>query len=956
MALWEEQLMPERDPYERTTEHRTIPPPAEASDVSAAMPVGTVVQASASGGQYDVSALHASGGLGEVYRAIDAELNREVALKCIQDRHAHNEQSRRRFLIEAEITARLEHPGVVPVYGKAVDNNGKPCYAMRFIEGESLSDAIHRFHGRSTTDTEERRGSERPSTPSADDFSTVEFRNLLQRFISVCNTVAYAHSRGVIHRDLKPQNVMLGKYSETLVVDWGLAKPIDSPPAPLPVQGGMLDETTVAPTGSGDGSETELGQAIGTPQFMSPEQAAGRWDVIGPPSDIYSLGATLYVLLTGQMPFREPNLSLLLFAVQEGEFASPRRRLASVPPALNAICLKAMSRKPEDRYQSALDLAADVESYLADEPLSVYREPFTARLRRWARKHRTLVATAAGIVSVAVLSLTISTVLLNSKNSQLERAYAAEQEARGQAEDREAETAAVLDFVQNKILAAARPEGQDGGLGRDVKLADAIWQSLPFVETSFKDQPLIEARLRMTLGDSFDYLGDPHAAIEQCRRARELFERYRGPDHPDTLQSMNNLASFYAKAGRSNEALALREETLRLRKAQLGPDHPDTLQSMSNLAVSYEDVGRNDEALALREKTLQLMKARLGPDHPSTLQAMNNLASSYAVAGRTEEALKLTEETYRLLRDKFGPDHPITLRSKNNVAICYTAAGHPEEAIAINEEILEIMETKLGPDHPSTLFCMNSLAVAYQEAGRIEDALALHEKNFRLLKAKLGPDHPDTLISMNNLSMSYATAGRVEEALALREETFRLMKARRGPDHPDTLSSMHHLAVSYASVGRIEEAVKLREETLRLQKSRLGPDHPDTLLNMNSLADLYMRLNRTPEALGLLQTALELWQRRADAQPGVPLELCFLAWTYGQIGQAKEEQQDYAAAREAYIKCVVTFVRLNQAGELRHAHFVGRFHRYRERLAFCQLVGAFQQDLAWPLLWGHLGF
>src|SRR5262245_45481251 len=225
------------------------------------------------GERYQVVRLHAQGGLGEVHLAEDAELHRPVALKTIQDEHAADPAARRRFLREAEVAARLQHPGIVPVYGLTVDAAGRPAYAMRFIEGEPLSEAVRRFHAAGAR------------------FDSSAFRQLLQHFVAVCNAVAYAHSRGVVHRDLKPANVMLGRFGETLVVDWGVARTIDRTEAAK-----AAGEATVRPTVDVAGDRTQMGAAVGTAAYMSPEQAAGRWDVLGPASDVYGLGAVLYCL------------------------------------------------------------------------------------------------------------------------------------------------------------------------------------------------------------------------------------------------------------------------------------------------------------------------------------------------------------------------------------------------------------------------------------------------------------------------------------------------------------------------------------------------------------------------------------------------------------------------------------------------------------------------------------
>jgi WD40 repeat protein len=346
--------------------------------------------------RFELLRQHAWGGLGEVYVAHDRELNREVALKRLQERHAGSADSRIRFLIEAEITGGLEHPGIVPVYGMGMSDDGRPFYAMRFIRGETLRAAIERFH---------------QSDPASQSQWRIGLRHLLGRFIAVCNAVEYAHSRGVVHRDLKPGNIMLGKYGETLVVDWGLAKAAgfrsDVPRG---------EEQCLVPATTGVSSETLPGSAIGTPGYMSPEQSKGKIEEIGPASDIYTLGATLYLLLTGKEPFESSNIAELLTRVQSGDFVPPRQCNRSVPAPLEAICLKAMSLLPKDRYPTCAALGKDIEHWLDDEPVAAFAEPLSARLYRWIRTHRILAARTVGLAAGLVAGLIVTTILLSRAN------------------------------------------------------------------------------------------------------------------------------------------------------------------------------------------------------------------------------------------------------------------------------------------------------------------------------------------------------------------------------------------------------------------------------------------------------------------------------------------------------------------------------------------------------------
>lgn len=341
--------------------------------------------------RYRVLKPFAKGGLGEVSVAEDIELRRKVALKEIQSRYADDPECRTRFILEAEVTGGLEHPSIVPVYGFGLREDGRPYYAMRFIRGESLREAVDRFH--QLTDVS--------GKPRSADFHGVSFRKLLAHFVDVCNAIEYAHSRGVLHRDIKPSNVMLGKYGETLVVDWGLAKLSDETATPR-----VGIETTVFNLSGSGSAKTQAGTMLGTPAFMSPEQAAGKIDELTSASDVYSLGATLYYLLTGKPPFDSENLAEMLPKVRAGDFARPRNVRESIPKPLEAICLRAMARECRDRYQSSQSLANDVECYLADEPTEAYREPLPVKSMRWIKRHRTIASSAAvALLCVAIASL-----------------------------------------------------------------------------------------------------------------------------------------------------------------------------------------------------------------------------------------------------------------------------------------------------------------------------------------------------------------------------------------------------------------------------------------------------------------------------------------------------------------------------------------------------------------------
>jgi serine/threonine protein kinase len=380
-----------------------------------------------SSARYNNLQFHAAGGLGEVFRANDESLRREVAIKLIQERHFHNPDYLALFDLEAEITSRLDHPGVVPVYGIGRSPDKRPFYTMRYIEGAPLREAIEKYHAAGAAPR--------------------ELHRLLNHLVAVCNTVAYAHNRGIVHCDIKPENIMLGKYAETLLVDWGLATTVERD-----ARAKASGEKTMR-IASGSGSGKSSGSAAGTVGYMSPEQHPGFRQTISPASDIYSLGATLYCILTNQAPLQGAEDTLLLDKLRWGQFAPPSTVNPKIPRALEAICLKAMSTHQAERYSTALDMAADLEAWLADEPVSVYRETLTERMLRWGRRNRNWVISGMVATAIVVLVASGSAVKLGDTAAKEKHARIDAEQARREAEDARARAVVAQ---QNGMRLAAR--------------------------------------------------------------------------------------------------------------------------------------------------------------------------------------------------------------------------------------------------------------------------------------------------------------------------------------------------------------------------------------------------------------------------------------------------------------------------------------------------------------------
>ena len=879
---------------------------------------------------------HAKGGLGIVHVALDGELNRHVALKEIQAHHADHPESRARFVVEAEITGGLEHPGIVPVYSLGHDPTGRPFYAMRFIEGDSLKEAIDRFHD--------------PAADRDPGRRHLELQKLLRRFLDVCQAIAYAHSKGVLHRDLKPGNIMVGKYGETLVVDWGLAKMMGTPET--------SGETALRPSASGSGTgETLPGSAVGTPAYMSPEQAEGRLDLLGPASDVYSLGATFHALLTGRSPVDGPDVATVLERVRRGEVSPPRQVDPAVPPPLDAICRKAMALKPEDRYSTPHALAGDVEAWLADEPVAAWPDPWAVRARRWVRHHQKLVVGAstaalvalislaglAAVISVANRNLNLANdqirdqvVEIARQNTELERTNqnltaanttitgqknrlqainadlaAANDTIKGQNTRLEAINAELADANatiqgqnaelertnQNLTAANATIQGQNAELERtnaDLEVArdeaarerDQAKAVTDFLVSSFRKSDPSEDGREVTIAEVLD------------RAAEELDDSNIAAI--TRAEILNAIGGTYSGLGLVTEAVELNEKALEIRLLVLGADDLDTLSSQNNLAAAYLAAGRLKEALPLFEATLEARQAQLGKDHPETIISQDNLALAYESAGRVSEALPLYERNLEALRANLGADHPDTLTTQNNLALAYESAGHLAEALPLLERTLEARRAQLGADHPDTLSSQNSLAFAYGAAGRVEEALPLYKRTLEAMRAKLGVDHPETLNVQNNLATAYKSAGDLAEALPMLERTLEARRVQLGADHPDTLTSQNNLAFAYKKAGRVEEALPLYERTLEAMRTQLGANHPDTLTTQNNLALAYESAGDLAEALPMLERTLEA--RRAQLgvdHPDTLTSQANLATAYEAADRVEEALPLYERTLEA---------------------------------------------------------
>ncbi len=603
--------------------------------------------------------------------------------------------------------------------------------------------------------------------------------------MAVCNTLAYAHSRGVIHRDIKPANIMLGRYGETLVVDWGMAKTV--------IEEGKNTnpsvQSVVMPP-SADSVLSQAGATMGTPAYMSPEQAAGRLDLLGPASDIYSLGATLYTILTGHRPIEGNNVKEVLRKVECGEWTPARQVKADVPPGLEAICSKAMARKPEDRYATALELAADVEHWLADEPVSVYRDPLAIRVTRWARKHRTAVAIGAAVLQTVVVVLAVSVFLIARSRSQIERERVEVERERRRAE-------AVNSFLVRDLLAQADPKNNP--VDERLRVRELLDRAATTIgkNSSITKNPEVEGAVRSAIGNTYYGLGLYQRAREELERAVACQDL--APDAPaaERIFTKNRLCWVIYKLGNFDEKMA--REVLAQARAELGPDHEETVYAADNLATISLGNGKR-MAFSLYRENLATQQRVNGLEHPLTIRAALSLADALManqqgdIPGQKEEALEIMLSTRDAARKTFGPNDPEGLYFENTLGFLYARMGKFADACQVLVPLQERFVKVLGPDHIDVALYQENLALAEEGSRHLDAAQALLLKSHALRKSRLGEGHGLTRRAAAHLGRVYMAQGKTEEAVAWLRVllTAGVVRTGMGIAQPATTSTQNH--------------------------------------------------------------------------------------------------------------------------------------------------------------------
>jgi serine/threonine protein kinase len=882
--------------------------------------------------KYTRTRLHAKGGIGQVWLARDDTLGREVALKELRPDRSHDSVVWSRFFEEARITGQLEHPGIVPIYELSKDpDRRQPFYTMRFVRGRTLSEAVEDYHKR------RRAGTAGP----------LDLAGLLNTFVGVCNAIAYAHSRGVIHRDLKGQNVVLGEFGEVMVLDWGLAKLVEQP-ADSTEPGARLGP--VPPPEHGP-EATQQGQVQGTPAYMAPEQALGKPDQIGRPADVYALGAILYGILCGEPPFKGATVTEVLRQVREGTPARPRAINPQAPAALEAVCLKAMARATEDRYPLASDLAREIQRWLADEPVEAYPEPWTRRLSRWAKRHRSAVAAAAAVLVIGVGALAASTVLVRRERDearqQREVARAAVNDMyTGVAEDwledyldpkQQEFLEKALDYYRNfagraagsadvrreTALAMLRVGDIHRKLGRDAEAEQAYRAALSDLEPVVKATPagprtvLQQARLRSHLGSLLVALGRTQEAgplLGQARDDQESLLRER-PDDAETAFELARTCREQAslqRLGRRNaeardayhRAVAVLEPVVAANPGLVEPRR-ELGTVLARLGVLQTELGDEQGAEATFRRGQAVLEPLLA-EFPTNPRIRESLADTLDSLGRllrrkpgsTEEAesqLKLAIGHYQRLADDFpgrAEYHRILARGWVNLGTLFVTSGRPadaEQPYRKAAEVLEALQARV-PDEPKVRrdlgIALNNLGSTLEQVGDAEVAIAEFRRAIEIQEelVRLHPDVPDYQNLLASALLNLGRVARVVAEPAEADESF-----QRAAAILEALVAKHPDMSAYAS--ELADALALR--AVVLSDARSGPDAP-------------------AKAEPLFRRAVLVYDQLLEAAPRDPGLRASLAECLSNFAELKIDGRRLADARALYDRSLAFYRELSQ--------------------------------------------
>ena len=867
--------------------------PGEAETETAPEPQG---QAGTSIGPYQLLKRLGEGGMGEVWLAEQRQpVQRRVAVKLIK-RGMDTRRVILRFEAERQALAMMDHPAIAKVHDAGETPQGRPYFVMEHVKGVPITSHCDR--------------------------QKLSNRERLELFVQVCEGVQHAHQKAVMHRDLKPSNVLVSMQDGRAVpkiIDFGMAKAMAQ----------KLTERTLF---------TETGTLLGTPEYMSPEQAEMTGQDVDTRTDVYSLGVMLYELLTGALPFdpkelRKAGHAGIARKIREEEPSKPSARVETLEPDVSAtsaarrrtgiaglrrqlsgdldwITMKALEKDRTRRYGSPSELAADILRHLNDQPVTAGAPSVSYRAGKFIRRHRAgVLLTAAAALVLVAFSVTTSM-----------------QASRTAAERDRANAEAGLALQVSSFLArlfwesapADRPVESITALEILERGAERVRDDLP-------DQPLLQARMMGVIGGVYMELGRYDEAAELFEETARIRRRELPPGHRETAEALIDLGRVRARQGQYGESERLFDEALQI--LEDSPDEPLLASGLGGLVQLHLDRGLYRRAEPVARRALSI-RERHEPEADGTLTARLDLGEICYRLGLLEEAEELAASGLAWARERLGPHHVRVASAANLLGRILQAAGRYEEADAPLRLAIDVQERNLGALHPDLRLSINALAVLNARLGRFREAEPLFRRSVEIAEAVHGPDHanvggalvnlanvrrdlglyeeaeqtyiralavleravgpdaPNVAMACGNLGSLYHRQKRYEEAATQNRRALEIREKALGPEHKDVALALDNLAASYRELGRYEEAERL---LLRARKVRLmifAPDHPDMARSHHNLALVYREQGRQVEAIELFEKAIELREEQLGSDhPKLAWSLTGLAVLHRERGE-----------------------------------------------------------------------